>query len=241
MAKLREVLGGILKDIAHSRFVADSVSREYLMLYKDDPVLAQFPIPRISVKDIILRLRFAVQDQASGSTAEVKEEEMAKLWRAELTKRVLPAFLRANLGTTVTPQQLNQFTRTIIEPSARSKFSLSQALKGKTDKTITDTTARLMTGFGKLPASARRSFPNQRLLQRQTATRVRTQIARFLPKLREVEKARHAASMDLEVLVRHADLAPLPESAIQEITLTIGMDDLDTTDVAENEFQTEDE
>jgi hypothetical protein len=60
MAELKDVLGAVLKDVAHARVISDRFSGEVSQEYEKDPLLGVFPVPRVEIKEASLDLKFAV-------------------------------------------------------------------------------------------------------------------------------------------------------------------------------------
>lgn len=60
MAELFQVLGAILRDLAHSRALSDIFSRDVSIEYEDDPRLRAFPVPRVEIKEATVNLAFAI-------------------------------------------------------------------------------------------------------------------------------------------------------------------------------------
>lgn len=59
MPQLSEVLSGILRDVTKVRLEADKASAELVEIYRKDPVLQCFPVPRVEIRDLNIQLKFA--------------------------------------------------------------------------------------------------------------------------------------------------------------------------------------
>ncbi len=94
MAELNEVLGAILKDVAESRVKSDVFSREVSMEYLQDPILANFPVPRVEIKQASIQLRFAVNsvEQKSLDPRKLLGEKV-QLTASKLANKVFEAVL----------------------------------------------------------------------------------------------------------------------------------------------------
>lgn len=75
MAELTQVLGTILKDVAHSRVISDAFSRDISVDYAKDPILVNFPVPRVEIREASIQLKFAVNAVQQG---EVDREGIAR-------------------------------------------------------------------------------------------------------------------------------------------------------------------
>jgi hypothetical protein len=60
VADLNNVIGAILRDVTHSRVMSDLFSRNISVEYRQDPVLGQFPVPRVDLVQATIDLRFVV-------------------------------------------------------------------------------------------------------------------------------------------------------------------------------------
>lgn len=225
MPKLSEVLGGVLKDLTHSRIVADAVSRECFDAYQADPVLARVPVPRLTIKEVSLKLRFAVEEHAHRPGAESDELVFARLWRQELATRVLPHVLRVAPKRPLDPAVIAAATAKAARSAAVS-YQLGVAAAGRQGPAIQRSVTDILKAMQALPAAARRQLPALRALRRIVERQVRDRLEAMLPRLQQLSIARLGGRLDLDVAVRRADLAAVHESAIQEVTLTIAMDDL---------------
>jgi hypothetical protein len=105
-------------------------------------------------------------------------------------------------------------------------MGLSAALAGRPAGVVRTSVDRLLTSIKKLPVGVRRKLPAQQTLRRTLTSQVRGELERVLPELKILAQALAVAPLDLNVEVRRAELALVPESLLQEITLQIATDDL---------------
>lgn len=68
MAELRDVLGSILRDVSTSRVASDLFTRDVSAVYRDDPQLRGFPVPRIEIREATIDLKFAVLEIEEAET-----------------------------------------------------------------------------------------------------------------------------------------------------------------------------
>jgi hypothetical protein len=226
MPKLGELLSGILSDLAQSRVVADAASREILEAYAKDPILAQVPAPRVTIKDVTLKLRFAVAEHQTTTPEAFDEAGAATAWRQRLTAAVLTPLVRNALAGDRRRDQADDFAAALIAPNARVQFRLGDAVAGRVQHTVESTVDHLLVALKKLPADMRKQLPAEATLRRSLNQAVRTQLDDFANGLRLQQTAREGARTRLDVLVRPADLKEVQESALQEITLTLAIDDV---------------
>ncbi len=68
MAKLNEVVGGILQDITSAKVIADRHSATIYKEYEKDSILKFFPIPKLEINSIDLELKFIVNKVGGSGT-----------------------------------------------------------------------------------------------------------------------------------------------------------------------------
>ncbi|MEO6446583.1 MAG: hypothetical protein ABIZ91_14875 [Gemmatimonadaceae bacterium] len=226
MSTLGEILGGILKDITQSRAAADAVTRDYMELYARDPLLAQLPVPRMTIRDVTVTLRFAVDQQRATSPVEPPEATLNKVWVSSLTSRVVPGLITANVGRGRSLAGADAVAAAVGKAVSRASLDLSGAVRGQPDKAVGSSVDTIMAEIEKLPAAQRKLLPASAELKLIVEREVREQLTTDLPVLKQAAVAKAAALSDLDILVRQADLAQASPSSIQEITLSLALDDV---------------
>jgi hypothetical protein len=58
MAELYQLIGTVLRDIAHARHVSDVFSRQLSHSYERDSLLRRFPVPRAEISEVEFELKF---------------------------------------------------------------------------------------------------------------------------------------------------------------------------------------
>ena len=105
MAKLSEILGGILKDVMAARTTADYLSRDLLETYQKDPVMALMPVPRVTIRQLDLSLKFAVSEHTPSRFDEIDESKVKALFVKELKRAAfVPVYERALTDRNLAPQ-----------------------------------------------------------------------------------------------------------------------------------------
>jgi hypothetical protein len=219
-------LGGILRDVTESRVVADLAAAEHFDLYQKDPVLAHFPVPRMAVKDLTLRLRFAVEDHKPRPPAADLEALLNRLWRTELAEQALPKVLAAILKRPVSRERAADLGETLMASLARTRFGLTDMSPQGLDRAAEITVARLVAGLRKWPADVRKDLAPERVVRARISRAVKERLEGIAPRFRQLAAAHQTAQLDLDVLVKRADLSGVQEAAMQEVTISITTDDL---------------
>jgi hypothetical protein len=85
MAELTEVVGTILKDLAQSRVLSDIFSRDVSREYEQDPILVDFPVPRVEIKEAAIQIQFAI------NAVERKDVDEEKITQDEISNGSIDA------------------------------------------------------------------------------------------------------------------------------------------------------
>lgn len=213
MTTIGEVLGGIVRDIAQVRVLADRLAEETAETYAQTPLLSVLPIPRLGIKEVSLKLRFVVDTVAEADFEKEAEVAERALWKKELAEVIAPRLLGEPADSVVATKLVAGLGR-----AALPKFALAAALKGDTAKLVRESTtfvtknARLSGGHAaKLRAGLERELPNE----------IESLLNRFRDRIAASKRA------SLSVLVRKADLEKAAEQTIQELSVTLSLDDIE--------------
>ena len=220
MAKLGEVLGGLVRDVVQARVLADQMACESVNIYAENPLLAAFPVPRVILKDVTIKLRFAVDKVVEEDLRREAEIDARAAWKQQLSGELLGrAFASAD---PVAIQRLAKAIASLAPPD----FKIAAALKGDTGPMEKASIAVINKQIGRLPVNLRRKLsspgPNIRKA-------LPTVLNDFLRKVRDNIATKAASRLELDVLVRKDDLAAVPESGIHEFAFVLAMDDLQVT------------
>jgi hypothetical protein len=224
MARLNEILGGILKDVTVARLTADLQAKDLYAAYQEHPLLARMPVPRVTVREVSLRLRFAIAENAEPDYTKVDLSGLTRDWTTRLQRDILPRVFQAAAGKALDPKVAARLAAE-IGGTAKS-LSLAKALSGDTDALVSASARQVAATRERLPVEDRRGLPGATALRAAAVAQVQREVEAFLPVARRQLAATAAAEMDLQVLVRKADLAEVDESRMQEVTLTLASDDI---------------
>jgi len=224
MARLSEILGGILKDVTQSRVTADLQSRELYEVYRTHPLLARMPIPRVTVREMTLKLRFAIAEHDDPDYDKLDLTEAARRWTEHLRATVLPRVYgqATSKGRPLPPSVVARLGETLS--ASAGTLGLAKALRGDVAAIVAASAKLVASTRSRAPTRDRRGLPSVAALRSMAAKEVQREAAAFVPLLRRELAA--AVDPDLRILVRDADLADVDESRVQEITLTLASDDI---------------
>jgi hypothetical protein len=219
MAILGSVLSGIVQDLVEARLLADRLAAEARRLTAGDPLLSAFPSPRLGIKEVNLKLRFAVDGIAASAPAPGSDAALAGLWRNTLSQ-ALPKALQA-AGSRATGPDLKRLADSLAEAALPARAG--QILTGGGAPLRKASEDLLLAAIKALPAETRKRMPGVQA--------IRSAAAEILAKPLEAAsaQARNLAKTTsrLDVLLGRADLAKVPENNIQECTFTFSLEDVE--------------
>jgi hypothetical protein len=227
MPRLSEVVGGVLRGLIDSRVGADTLSRELAEHYRLEPVLSQVPVPRFSVKNVTLRLRFAVQGVQGTSPSPEDLEAVGVLWASEVTERVLPEALRAAGVASAAAARLVEKLRTI----ERGRPGLTDVSALAPNRLSALTVNWILAGRAALPPTVLGELPGIRKLRDALRGELAAAAEAFAPRGRRILEDRAVLRSELTIAVDRAELEQVPESQIHELTIALAADDLVLTAV----------
>ncbi|WP_327722272.1 hypothetical protein OG381_48000 [Streptomyces sp. NBC_00490] len=226
MPKLGEVLGGLLTDVLRARLAADALTAQAVEAYREDPVLASFSVPRVTVADLTVRLRFLVTDVTVPEPVRPDRVRAGRLWNAVIRDRVLPL-----LSTAHPDAGLEEVVRLLQDavrknPIPVGEAELDRAVGGDTTPLADATLAQVAERIGALPPAAR-----DRLAKIRWKDEIRQELARragpFAERVRQWAAAEQALRSRVEVEVSADRLQERPVETLQQLELTVSLADVE--------------
>lgn len=219
MARLNEVVSGMLRDLVESRVAADSLSRQQAEIYWADPVLAQFPVPRFAIREASIKLRFAIDDIAVANVP-VDPAVIKKAWAQEVLDFILPKALKsARMDADASGALLTK-----LENSS-ADLDVMALISGKANDAASATVRWVVDARAVLPPNTREKL-KPALLRSTVAAALKTAVVAFIPRVKQIIASDAALKSHLDIAIKRADLAQVPDSQVHEITLTFSTDDL---------------
>lgn len=236
MASLGEVLGAIISQIDKGRCQADMATLEIAQLYKDHPLLSSFPVPRVTLEEVVIDLKFAIDTvPPSGRfiTSKAREEVLAQV--KEMTNNIMkePSLTALSkrypelprVWESIHPQIVQKLSKLIpteeieIEPESIA-YGLASIIRGY----LTDVILSLEVKIRQLPVV--RNFLTKDALQ--IEAKLASQIRETISKVLEVQPS---IKDRLDVLVTAHDLQTIPPEKIDTLRLTLREEDRSWTQV----------
>lgn len=232
MAELKDVLGSVLRDVAHARVTSDMFSRDVSLDYARDPVLSAFPVPRLEIKEASVQLRFAI------NTVEQKETDRAGITRAQLgthgtqiAREVVNDFIAGN-------PRAEELRKLIADKGLDLEVTLREAVEGAVaaDARLVDSalagerTALVDRINAAVSAKLLEDADIKREVTRGTGvravraamrTKVDSAVGGFVSDLTAALAAAQRQATRVDVAVTRADLASVPEPLVSQISVVL--------------------
>jgi hypothetical protein len=246
MAELKDVLGAVLRDVAHSRVISDMFSRDVSLEYEKDPILGAFPVPRLQIKEASIQLRFAV------NTVGRKEVDVPAIRRAQvarssenLGKAVFADFIlnqpnREELLKIITDKglQLESALSAVMAKAVEASPQMVDAALGRKPETLvrklqTELSRTLLEDpdVKKVLTRSLRAGPIKEKLQE----RIGATVAQFGEELSSALQAAERQALSVDVAVTKKDLAEVPEPLVSQINVVTEIRNYEWTEVGEED------
>jgi NACalpha-BTF3-like transcription factor len=222
MARLGSVLGAILAELDRARVVADTLTRDLVNGYRDDPILASMSVPRVLLDTAELTLRFSVTDLQEAQPAGPAVGVVAEGWTKHVNATILPQVLK-QLG--IYGSELDQVLKITARATRTSQTVIKGALAGKTATAARATAQSAAQAWDKIPPALRSRLGTKSNFQRELETRLNLELPSFIERLKELELVKAALTSTIDIGIRPADL-PTTTEHIQELKLTLRGEDV---------------
>lgn len=224
MTQLGSVVGTVLAELTRARVVADQVTRDLVAAYEDDPVLAAMNVPRVTLGEATITVRYAVEDLVEPPSSQPDLAWAKGEWVGVVETKVLPAVAgRLGLAGEDADQMIRSLRPTLRPPSVNQ---LRAALSGNGDAAVKPTVESVVSSWGDLATSDRRRIGRKTDFRSAFEDEVRSEFARFSRDIQRRALLDAVLASRLEVSVTR-DRLPDDPGRIQELTLSIRAEDLD--------------
>lgn len=230
MPQLGDVLGGVLAEVVRGRLAADTLTAELLAAYRGDPRLSMLSVPRVTVREMSVTLRFAVNEVQSVAPSPAEAEREAEEWQRILHERVLRRVIDERLRSLRPEERAEVQAHMAPQPAPVLGDRMRTAVAGEPDALMRESVGQLVTRFRAVPTRLRRRLGTIQDLRAEFDAQVHHEFETFIEHREQLAGARRAMRSRMEVEVVTDELQARPAQAIQELTLTLSMSDI------ENEF-----
>jgi hypothetical protein len=247
MARLGSVVGGILAELTRARVVADTLTRDLAAEYADDPLLSSLAVPRLTLGEANLTIRFTVADLQEAEVQPVDPKTVSDGWKRQLAENVLPSVLKGRQLTegeqAVILSALEDDRPTAPAPavetaelaattpravSARFRVAdVRKAIAGEQAALVESSTNQVLDRWSSIPSELRTKLGPKGEFASELAARTDSALAAYVDRHIAVAQVQAALRSTVDVSVKTADLPADPEK-VQELRLVLRGDDLDT-------------
>lgn len=225
MAKLSEIVGGLMRDLSQSHAIVDSHTRQILETYEKDPVLSHFPVPRLTIRTATLKLKFLIKDQAAPRPDD-DPSDYREIWGKALRERIMPQVME-KVGKLDNRAVVNTLAGRLSQPELEGAVALSRLLNlDQSEELEKQTVELLLRETQGMPKSVLRYLPDRELLSKAAQEVVNQEIPNVQRAVKKLYEARRAALSDIDVTVNADEIRQAPESQVSEIEVTVDMEDI---------------
>jgi hypothetical protein len=226
MPKLSEIVGGVMRDLARSHVVADAQTRQVFESYQKDPVLAHFPVPRVTIKQATIKLKFSVKDHAPPTTG-IDPKEYQDLLAKSIRERIVPTFL--DLVGKLDNKEVTAQVKTRIEKAGlQTRIPPTQIVDlQQGDQLEKDVRDLLLEQVRAFPRTVARHMPSGVTLDAAVQKAVAAEVREVQQAAVTLKQTVESAQNDLDVSVRAEELKALGDGQISEIEFTLGLEDVE--------------
>jgi len=225
MASLGEVLGAVISQIGKGRCQADMTTIEVAKLYKDHPLLSGFPVPRVTLEEVVVDLKIAIATvPAPGKfiTPKAKREVLAQL--KEMTNNII----EKEPSLTALSKRYPELQRVWKSTHPQIVERLSELIPAEVEvepKSIGYGLVSIIAGYlkdvilapkVKIPLATARDFLTKGVIQ--IETKLASQIQETISKVLE---AQPSIKDRLDILVTASDLQTIPTEKVTTLKLTL--------------------
>lgn len=228
MPGLGEVLGGLLTDVVRARLAADALTADALDAYRADRVLASMSVPRVTVSDMTVRLRFLVSDVTVPEPRPVDLGRVQDRWNIVVSERVVPQLVRGREGDEALREDVQRVREALeTEPIVVDPDLLGRAVDGDVDPLADITAAALLDRVRALSTAARRRLGTIAQLREELQRGVQRELALFIERLRQSQAVEQSLGSRLQVEVVSDVLQQAPAESLQQLEVTVSIADVE--------------
>lgn len=232
MANLGEVVGAIIAQVGRGRTQADAETVEIAEIYKDDPLFSSFPVPRMTLDEVVIDLKVAVSTGPTQGISLTPQSQKEILDRVNTLVNDLPNRYRYVQNMPAHPNIWNP-ARVKIAEEITDLVPVGVAVEPKS--IIVGATAAIQQNV--IQGIAHPAFT---VITRKTmgsfveedVPRMEKYVKSELEKIvTDVVKTQPSPEERLDVLVSASDLEGIPTEKISTVRLTLRESDLSWTEI----------
>jgi hypothetical protein len=227
LPRLGEVLGGLLTDVVRARLAADALTASSIDAYRADPVLASMSVPRVTVSDMTVRLRFMVSDVAVPDPRPLDLGRVQQLWNVAVRERVLTRLVQGREDEAIREDAQRLREALEAEPIALDNDVLRRALEGDTSALVDATVSTALDRVRALTTTIRRRLGPVGQLREELQREATQEAAAFAERVQQEQSIEQALGSRLQVEVVSGTLEQAPAQTLQELEMTVSLADVE--------------
>ena len=224
MASLGEVLGALISQIGKGRSQADAAALEIAQIYKDHPLLSEFPIPRMTLDEVVIDLKMAITaapvpktltSEAKASLLSQLDQELDNLVIAEpavdkLSQKFPDLQKNWKSDRSQLMQRLSDLLPVEAEVDPKSvAYGMASAIRGHLTNTVFVLDAKVVNKVSRV--FLEKEAPQ---LEDKLASKIQETISKAL-EIQPADKNR------FDILVTASELQSIPPEKITNVKLTL--------------------
>ena len=231
MAKFNEILSGIAKDFVQLQVASDMASIETFNRYqnsteKSEENLKFLDIPRFTVSDVKLNLKFAIAEVTSEKaySKEVIERTNEK-WKSIVEEQILPDIIRSSRRLTAADKKKIELD---IKKSnsflKKSKPKINNIISDGKNNTLNNTTSFVFSYLEQLPDDISAKIKNDTALKNTVNRLVTATFNKEFAVLQKEADTESVVERDFEIIINKDELEKIDNSQVHEISFNLTPD-----------------
>lgn len=227
MARLSGVVAAIASELARATMIADQQSRELAAEYESVPILASLSVPRVSLKEANLTLRFVVSDVVEGPRPTHHAEIEGSEWDMQVINSLSALLIERGLNPKQHHAVLTSAMASYVTASEISINDMRRAMTHEDESLIRKSTQSILEAWTQWSSKVLAKLGDQSVFATELSDKLKGALTELGRRRRYPEHAQLALPTVLDVGVRSDELGAA-QALVQEVHLTFRADNLDT-------------
>lgn len=225
MAKFSEIIGGIAKDLIELQVTSDSISLEVLENYKSQEILKHIDVPRYTVGNVKLSLKFAISSCNSDALTDKFNAYLQKELVQSVEKDLVSSIINSYPNLSANDRKLiaKEFDRLSSKADGMTYFS--QKVKVVDPKGIADISTQYLNDiYRELTSETQKKLGSLQEFKKVSSLQVAEMLSTKLSDLIKSAKAQSAADLDIDIVIEKDKLEKIADTQLHEISFDLTPD-----------------
>jgi len=225
MVNLNSVLSGLTKSLTEVQVGTDQVSLGYVREYQKDELLKHIEVPKISIKNVGLKLRFAIENVQQAEPDRVVLDAVNKEWVDIIQQQVIPDIIKKITESEVIASVLTQSSiLSLYEKIPLPQLGLKEMLIENQKLNLDLSIAYIENIIRILPDDLRKKLPAIERIKKTASVVLEKFYLQEKKNLINSYNVQMAMQTNLNILVDKNSLATVPQEQIHELNIELDMD-----------------